>query len=405
MADKQAATQFIRAVSQCANMAQACADHGNFGMVADKHKFLICKSCGKPDACIYDGDGGIGTQKHIIRCFGCRTSKDVVTMISDFYGCSLAIAARIVNVEQHLGITDPYNALPLPSLSERHPSASPRASPTVPLPNALRRNPAEIDLIYAVMQGILTPSPSLRTRMKTERFMSDDMIDRYILSPISESFINDLLAELKRQSIDTEKLFGIPGFYRDAHGLPAAVHYPYTDYLIMVYNQFGKRTGIQIRKRPGDKCRYLWFSSASHLDGCSSGTPINYIPSFGIKRYNGIAITEGAFKGLALSQMGIDTLALSSVNATQNVLSTLQHRRTTTVVIAFDMDKSANLAVANATHDLAIQLQKNGLSVYIAEWDSRYKGIDDCVNAGAQQSIHKIPLHSYDWNALISNAT
>jgi Domain of unknown function (DUF3854) len=49
------------------------------------------------------------------------------------------------------------------------------------------------------------------------------------------------------------------------------------------------------------------------------------------------------------------------------------------VIIGFDMDKNQNNAVRMHLDELSTYLIRNGLRTFEADWDHRFKGLDDLL--------------------------
>lgn len=396
MYSTNAAYKKIRDVADAANIHTAMDDNHNFGLHPAPHGFYTCPNCGKANAHIKDDQPASAQYRHMLHCFSCGKTYDAVDLYKGYYGCSSTEAAQALSDQQHLGIA--FNLVASP----HKPQVPANTTPSANTNQAPRRSPPEIDRIYHVLQQLLPPGPELRQRLKTERDLTDAEIDRYIIAPIPPNFSNRLFTALQTEGIVASDMFGVPGIYRQEDGSPGVRYYPNSEFGIIAYDTDGLRRGIQIRKKPGDAFRYLWLSSKSQEFGCPSGTPFNFLPAAGTRTFMPLAITEGFFKGIALAHLGLRTLALPSVNCTRGIDKLVETQRVKTMILAFDMDKSEKQEVAKCTYELATRLHNAGLKVHIAEWDAKYKGIDDCIHAKQQKSLCTIQYGDYNWDALFS---
>lgn len=104
-------------------------------------------------------------------------------------------------------------------------------------------------------------------------------------------------------------------------------------------------------------------------------------------------ITEGEKKGImgeyylkspVISIPGVNSYAkILEGCAGRNLIEAMKEKGMQMLVIAFDADKEKNMAVLKSQYHLAAALQKEGITVALANWDiSLGKGLDDLLTGG-----------------------
>lgn len=92
-----------------------------------------------------------------------------------------------------------------------------------------------------------------------------------------------------------------------------------------------------------------------------------------------------------LRKIGTVVLGNGGVSQWRQFLPTLQQLNAKRVIIAYDMDYENNTQVKQARNDLIKELLKNkDYEVCIANWNDKYKGIDDFLLA--KQSNHNLKM-------------
>ncbi|MGI9951963.1 DUF3854 domain-containing protein [Moorellaceae bacterium AZ2] len=157
--------------------------------------------------------------------------------------------------------------------------------------------------------------------------------------------------------------------------------------LIPVKNFEGQIWGIQVRvDDPGEGGKYRWLSSRK---GRGPKAKVRYhVAAAGKLRR--VWITEGPLKADVAAHFLKETvIAVPGVNTWKStgLVEAVKGHGVEEVIIAYDTDARANIYVARASLDLGRELFRTGIKVRYAWWDSRYKGIDDLLNAGCSPEI------------------
>ena len=175
-------------------------------------------------------------------------------------------------------------------------------------------------------------------------------------------------------------LQGIPGFWTDnlgkwhlggPHGIAIAIR-----------DIAGRICGIQIRCDDTSNGKYKWLSSADRLNGCSSGTVVHVARPEGYLS-DEVWITEVPLKAdIASLKLKRIVLAIPGVACWSKAIPILWQLKSKNVVVAMDMDKLTNQAVNIYRIQLINRLLEVRFTVYEANWNSEFKGIDDILTAG-----------------------
>jgi hypothetical protein len=323
-----------------------------------------CPFCGdKPDRYHLR----LNTERDVYKCFLCNASGNSVSLYARLRNVSNAGAAR--------DLLRGSNVYQMPSVPKT------RVQPERE-PKPLRERHA----VYAAMLEHLTLSDVHRANLRG-RGLSDERIYRNGYRSLPESRRSKLmLSDMLSMSHDLD---GIPGFYRDGNrwslaGMPGIL-IPYRDCDGMIQ-------GLQIRLDDDNtaKRRYRWLASTSRSHGTKCGTHIHVT---GNLSSDTAYITEGALKGDTASFLDGDALfvCIAGIDATGGLSDTLRHLSARSVVVALDMDKASNPRVQEAVRRISAKvaaLQRVNTSV--ANWDVRYKGIDDYYLA--RRNMQTAPL-------------
>ncbi|HKX33310.1 MAG TPA: MobF family relaxase [Blastocatellia bacterium] len=253
---------------------------------------------------------------------------------------------------------------------------------------------ADIDLLHEINQQLLG-ALTLRERDFKDllrRGLDENAIDRngYKSVPVPSA-----VGEVMRQ-FDERDLRGIPGFYRDGEkwrlnigewrdrdGITQSFH---KGFLIPVRDVQGRVAGFQVRRAEvaAGQPRYIWLSSSSKEEGCSSGAPAHYRNIDRVRENGQIIITEGALKGDIVAHLLGDqnaVIALAGVSSFQDDFGQRlkwQLPELRQVVIAFDADAQRKSEVQHQLGRLSQTLVAAGLDVRELHWEeSQGKGLDD----------------------------
>lgn len=164
--------------------------------------------------------------------------------------------------------------------------------------------------------------------------------------------------------------------------------------LIPVRDEFGNIIAMQYRPnevKPGS-AKYRWLSSKSKVtdsDRPSPGAPAHFALAPKGKWFDGrtVRITEGPLKAdVATAISGVQTIAVAGANIWRVAASAVELLNPAVVLIAFDMDRYSNPAVAKATVELYEHLASR-FDVRIEKWNADCKGIDDVLASGGQTEV------------------
>ena len=261
-------------------------------------------------------------------------------------------------------------------------------------PSSERLAPAAtLDKVYRVLHSNLTLSAHHKKHLTQERQLSAESIQArgYQSWGQGDRLLRSRLAEVLYD------LFGgvvldVPGFLLREQsrtyltlGGPAGI-------LIPIRNADGQIVAHQIRTdRPGDSGKYVWLSSTSR-GGPGPGSPVHVSRPLQKTTSGRVWLTEGPLKAdIASERLGEVVLALPGVQADRHFLPTLQRLQErgeiSELVIALDSDWHEKSAVAGARLKLAEAAARQGIPVWLADWTSELKGLDDLLVAGGQPKL------------------
>lgn len=156
--------------------------------------------------------------------------------------------------------------------------------------------------------------------------------------------------------------------------------------LIPCRNLVGEIVALKIRRPNGFEPKYVYMSS-SERGGLGPGAPV-HVPLHADAASSIIRLTEGELKAdIATALEGTMTISVSGVSSWRMALPVLKALNCRTCRLAFDMDAHTNPVVARALNQAAENLLANGLRVEIETWDQKFKGIDECLAAGASVRV------------------
>jgi len=170
-------------------------------------------------------------------------------------------------------------------------------------------------------------------------------------------------------------LDGIPGFYEDKRGGWTLAGAP--GILVPYRNCDGLIQGLQIRCDNEQERKYRWLASTNYNRGTKSGTHIHIT---GNLDSDTLYITEGGLKGDVASFLDDEALfvCIAGVSAIEGLNETVSLLNVRNIIIAMDMDKLENPQVRDAVTTMTRQLRRlRGVNISVANWDTRFNGIDD----------------------------
>ena len=263
--------------------------------------------------------------------------------------------------------------------------------PTMPEPKIEPPRPAkplaERNEVYSAMLDHLRLSDAHRENLR-ERGLSDERIERNQYRSIPVDW--DSRRMLASMLSTFHDLDGIPGFYVDKRGCWTTAGAP--GLLIPYRDRDGLIQGLQIRSDGEDTSGYCWFASTNRKNGTKSGTHLHLT---GNLDSDTLYITEGGLKGDVASFLDDDALFLciAGVSAIEGLIDTVSLLNPRNAIIAMDMDKLANIQVRDAVTTITQQLRRlRGVNVSVANWDARFKGIDDYYYARNTTSTMPLEL-------------
>jgi len=263
--------------------------------------------------------------------------------------------------------------------------------PIEPIPQAAPPRPAkplaERNEVYSAMLNHLLLSDAHRDNLR-ERGLSDERIEQneYRSMPTGESsrlFLSSMLSNF-------HELDGVLGFYEDKGGRWTLAGAP--GLLVPYRDRDGLIQGLQIRR--DDECdrKYRWLASTNFKRGTKSGTHIHIT---GNLDSNTLYITEGGLKGDVASYLDDEALfvCIAGVSAIEGLKDAVSSLNVSNIVIAMDMDKISNKQVRDAVTTMTRELHRlRGANICVANWDTRFNGIDDYYYARNTTSTTPLQL-------------
>ena len=244
-------------------------------------------------------------------------------------------------------------------------------------------------------------------RLGFERFgiLPRLVVDRHALAL---SLIKSIVKETG--AIPTFK--AVPGFWQGSNGMPRlGSDFDYDDDLLLIpfLDSNGLIQACQIKafgRAKNTFGKYQWLSSIRKREGCSSGTPLHHEGSIGFrgKATKTVLVTEGLLKAVTAQHFLPDRYVVANGGVATSHREIVKAARQKILEIAFDADCFTNPHVARALASLlALRIREQQFlscdkPTNILAWDSRFKGIDDALIAGASLKY----LEVSDWLRLLT---
>ena len=316
-----------------------------------------CRICGKADWCSRSADGAYAI---------CRRVADVGT--GEARGRVKVDRAGAEYWVYKVG--EPSNVISL---------APPR--PTTPPPPAA--SASDLHAVYAALLNGLSLVAADRDALRA-RGLNDHSIlrNRYRTLPrtgrarlvkrLVESFGEDLLRR-------TPGVIARDGYLTLAGG---------EGLLIPVRNVEGQIVALKCRRREVTPSgpRYTYLSS-NDRGGRGPGSPV-HVPVGEGRARDVVRLTEGELKAdVATALDQCLTISIAGVGTWRQALPVLKALGARTCRLAFDADVRSNVHVASALKNAAEQVVREGFALELETWDPKFKGIDDCLAAGARPEV------------------
>lgn len=252
--------------------------------------------------------------------------------------------------------------------------------------------------------------------LSEESISPDQYLSRYGMLPKSALRRQKLAQSIEDAVAKNGALFralrGVPGFWRTSNGrLQVGGNYDYDDDILLIpfIGSNGLIQACQLKaigKNSRTSPKYSWLSSIRQRDGCGPGTPLHYEGALGFKgkTIETVLVTEGALKAATCQSFLPDRYVVGNSGVATSHREIVRAARKKALEIAFDADCFANPHVARALASLVASRvsEQQFLSceqpTRILAWDSRFKGIDDALIAGASLKY----LEVSDWLGLLT---
>lgn len=334
-----------------------------------------------------EGSFVVTPQRGTWKCFACSDSYsgDSIDFVGKYYGLSFKEA--VLKIANDYGVVD----------SEEHDKQL--MGPVVLELNKKEKkkkkkaSPEMLDLVYRLFIELASLDKKDEQILKNTRGLSDEECKMFFTWPSDpDQFTDQLIEKLADKNIDQSFLSLVPGFFY--HKLDERWRFTrYHGIGFPILDKDGYIAAIQIRKNNYTKMRYVWFSSSfadkeDNSDeicilGTASGSPIDVcFPNK--KPHNVIAITEGKFKALALSRLGLTSLSMQGITSWRKILpeikSLLSRFDNPEIWLCFDADIFTNEKVRESAENLKKTIVNANLNCQFVYWHPKYgKGIDDVL--------------------------
>lgn len=306
------------------------------------------------------------------RCFGCDAHGDVYDFIALIDHCTLLEAFRAVHAGWGDGSIPPP---PAPSLADV-PEPSDEVSPDLLARDSAYQALLEASTLSGQHHQLLVDRGFDESTIALAQYRS--------LPPPAER--GPLIAAMAQAG----PLHTIPGAACDTTTGEWALWGP-SGLLIPVRNAWGHIRALHVRSDDPAHSgrRYRWVSSPSDSSrwqgGGSSGSPVHWSGYWRVRNGGFLVITEGPLKAdYVAMRLGGRAIGIPGVALWRRVLGEILSGRPTNIALAFDQDAdpATRKAVAGHTRALAERLIAQGLPVWVAQWPSGPKGIDDAFSGG-----------------------
>lgn len=340
-------------------------------------------------------------------CFVCGETGDCFKFVMSMMNCNFQQAVLFIAVDFGLITKEEFEEVtknPLEFKPRGETKYQARETNLVRMANIDKR-----DKVYSLIKELSPLSKEDREYLNS-RSIDDKEINLYgYFTMPHEDVIPRLLEALKATP---ETLLGVPGFYWDK----AENRLRMTEMdgiAIPIRNADRQIEALQVRFRgavtKGPRYKFL-SSKFTDFDrfrekfekGCGPRSTVGVVYPYEIDNLNKIVcITEGMFKATkfatAFKAIGLTVQGVTNTKGVIPDLEKLKERfrwqaKKPIIVLAFDMDMYENRQVFKATKKLEKELEQAGWTVRIAQWDERWKGLDDFIIANPDNVSHSIRL-------------
>ena len=333
----------------------------------------------------------MSNEKNSFYCFACGKKGDIIDIVK--YLLNVNMAAAMLDIDNRLHHTN------LKKINIKQREATVKAKEK-------RAGSIITDLAYRIFLKAVSLSQSDNQYLLQTRHLTPAQIKQYhfFTMPENTQEFRENLYNVTNHNGYTLRIFEhVPGFYCDKKPLPLTM-FNSTDHQnnrvfpihiadqvglgIPVKDANGMIIGIQIRSRlPHPKVRYTWLTSSKQSD--LGGASVKPKSQLFLKNSSTVCLTEGFFKGLAISEhFNATTIALPGVGINKDVeeqikiIQLIQSSKIKEIKFFFDADLSKNLAVLTQL----IKLQKrlyhtlSGVKLTTVIWKLNLgKGFDDLL--------------------------
>lgn len=184
------------------------------------------------------------------------------------------------------------------------------------------------------------------------------------------------------------KIKNIPGFFYEKDKLKYKL---LPSILIPNINLDGLITSITIKPldtKNGMIPKYYFFSSKNKKDGRGAVNEVSCVVNE--KEFSKIFLTEGQKKAYIFESLfKIPSFSINGITSynkffDKDFIKYITENKVKDIIIGYDSDYKTNMLVEEALVKTAKKFEKIGLNVYILDWDTKYKGIDDLLLAGKE---------------------
>lgn len=353
------------------------------------------------------------------KCFSCPDSPggDAISFVAKYYNISMINAIFKIALEYNIINNEEYELYTGKQYKKEDIKFIPKNDSKSYKP-VINTSNYILDIVYRTFIEVCGLSEIDRYYLIKERHVAETQLKDFFTMPKrGGGVMNRLIAKLKEKRIDSSVLGTIPGFFYNKK-LRKWQHMHVDGIGFAIKDVKGNIIRLQIRKRNlTNSQRYIWFSSSfvfkdetGDLDkGTGAGSPIDITMPQNRHRYHIIAVTEGKFKAIALSNLDILTLSMQGVsnwkeikNEVNNVFYYIDFysKENTCIWICYDGDILNNKGVYQSAVNLQKDLESSNIKTLFVLWDKKYgKGIDDVLINGNKNKLikmEKLPIIKFD---------